>query len=394
VDRVSVNVKRSKLKSALAKRIRSGEYPFGSRFPGLNDLIREYDASYVTVNKAVKLLADEGYLRCRPGIGYFVCYTRPDAAACRKVNLLTSPSYYGKHRPVFRYAQKLFEDHGWEVKLLLGADLYEFTEQLNAPDAYSIITAFNVNWERFSATFGHMVHRTLVLGRLSGNPEITSIICDEYESIRQCMDHFASLGKKKIALVSSDPQSELESLRIAAWRSLTHAAGLSGQWTMDHLFSLDLKHQSDSEKRLSALFREWLHGPLKDAEGIILPGFPAFFLAACRKEKISVPEDLAVTVIGCEDRCPRNVSFLDNNLRGHFQYALERLEDRFRSNRIEPGSWHFCEPLGVRPGFPGGHCLPPKKETGETGGTGNTGNTGNTKKSSTIKTHHQEKKNE
>ena len=70
VNRISRNVKRSKLKSALEKRIRNGEYPFGSRFPGLKDLIREYDASYVTVNKAVKLLADEGYLRYRPGIGY------------------------------------------------------------------------------------------------------------------------------------------------------------------------------------------------------------------------------------------------------------------------------------------------------------------------------------
>ena len=346
--RVSVNVKRSKLKSALAKRIRSGEFPFGSRFPGINDLIREYDASYVTVNRALKILADEGYLRCRPGVGYFVCYTGPGAAARRKVNLLTSPFYYERHRGVFRFAQKLFEDHGWEVNLLLGTDLYEFTEQLNAPDAYSIITAFHVNWERFSATFGHMVHRTLVLGRLSGNPEITSIICDEYESIRQCMDHFASLGKKKIALVSSDPRSELESLRIAAWRSLTHASGLSGQWTLDHLFSLDLKNQSDSEERLSALFREWLRSSLQDAEGVILPGFSSLFLSSCRKEKIAVPDDMAVTVIGCDDRCPRNVSFLDNNLKGHFQYALDLLEYRFQSNRTESGSWHFCEPLGVR----------------------------------------------
>ena len=348
MNRISRNVKRSKLKSALEMRIRNGEYPFGSRFPGLKDLIREYDASYVTVNKAVKLLADEGYLRCRPGIGYFVCYTGPDTAARRKVNLISSMVYYGKHRSIFRCAQKLFEDHGWEVKLLLGRDLYEFTEQLSAPDAYSVITAFNVNWERFSATIGHMVHRTLVLGHLSGNPDITSIICDEYESIRQCMDHFTALDKKKIALICSNPQSELESLRIAAWRSLSHGAGLSQEWTMDHLFSLDLGHQSDSGKRLSGLFRKWFRAGLKDADGVILPGFSSLFLSSCREEKISVPEDLAVTVIGSDDKPQQNVFFLDNNLAGHFQYAFELLEKRFKSNRIEPGSWHFCNPLGIR----------------------------------------------
>ena len=120
---------------------------------------------------------------------------------------------------------------------------------------------------------------------------------------------------------------------------------------MDHLFSLDLGHQSDTGKRLSGLFRKWFRAGLKDAEGVILPGFSSLFLSNCRKEKISVPDDLAVTVIGTDDKPQRNVFFLDNNLVGHFQYAFELLENASNqtgSNRV-PGisasPWVFACPL-------------------------------------------------
>jgi len=63
---------------------------------------------------------------------------------------------------------KEFRKHSWKVNLLSGDDHYQFKEQLNSPHAYSIITVFNVNWERFSATFSHLLNRTVVLGRLSG----------------------------------------------------------------------------------------------------------------------------------------------------------------------------------------------------------------------------------
>ena len=81
---ISENIKRTRIKEELARRIVNGEFSFGERFPGLHDLSREYSVSYVTVSKAVKLLESEGYLRCQKGIGHFVCYVKPDQVTTKK----------------------------------------------------------------------------------------------------------------------------------------------------------------------------------------------------------------------------------------------------------------------------------------------------------------------
>ena len=284
MNQISDNIKRSRVKDELAQRIVNGKFAFGSRFPGLNELTVEFGVSYVTVSKAVKMLADEGYLRCRPGVGYFVCYAKPDSKASKEVNIISTHGYYREHKEDFESGIDDFRRHGWQVRLLLGSNLYEFMGQLNSPHAYSIITAFNVNWERFSANFGHLVKRTVVLGRLSGNPEITSIVCDEYESIRLCMEHFAAQGRRRVALVSALPQSELESLRIAAWRNRVVESGLSMDWMRRHLLSLDLENQPDSRDRIAALCRQWLRDNRKDTDAVILPCCYNIFTAACRED--------------------------------------------------------------------------------------------------------------
>lgn len=368
MERISANSKRGRFKERLAGRIVSGEFPFGSRFPGLYELCDEYGISYVTVCKAVKMLADEGYLRCHPGVGYFVCYTDADSAASKDVSLISTPGFFSGHRADFESGIRLFEQNGWNVNLLLGNDLYEFTEKINSPHGYAVITAFNVDWTRFSATFSHVVRRTVVLGRLSGNPLVTSVVCDEHETIRQCMDHFAAQGRKKIALICSLPQSELEALRIAAWRNRILSSGLSMDWMRRHLFSLDLENQSDSRERALSLFRSWLRDKLEDAEGIILPVYSRQFLKACDELNTDLVDRLPVVIIGEPCIRRRGVYFLDNNFECHFQYAHNILEDRFKSGDIVPGAWYLCPPRGVRP----------SRETGDPGGT---------EKRSTKKTH-------
>ena len=90
-----------------------------------------------------------------------------------------------------------------------------------------------------------------------GNPEITSIVADEYETVRLCMEHFASTGRKKVALVCARPRSELELLRIAAWRNAVLDAGLSQEWVRSHCLSLDLENNSDAEDQVFKVFCTW-----------------------------------------------------------------------------------------------------------------------------------------
>lgn len=244
---------------------------------------------------------------------------------------------------------RLFRGKGWEVNLLRirPEELYSLVSHINSPEAYSILCAFNVNWERFTATFGHIVKRVVVLGKLSGNPEITSIVADEYETVRLCMEHFASTGRKKVALVCARPRSELELLRIAAWRNAVLDAGLSQEWVRSHCLSLDLETNSDAEDQVFKVFCTWLEGPLKDADAVILPCYCRTFAEACAARRVTVPEQLSIVFIGREDKLVTaypQFGFLDNNFEGHFACALDILEDRFRSGKCATGSWYFCPP--------------------------------------------------
>ena len=350
--RLSSNIKCSRAKEHLAQRIISGEFAFGSRFPSLNELCEEYHLSYVTICKAVKFLETEGYLRCQPGIGYFVCYAAPGMASARKeVNIISTHGYYKSYRYAFEKGIEVFEKNAWHVNLLLtNKDIYDLKPAINSPDAFTIITAFNVNWERFSATFGHVAKRVIVLGRLSGNPEITGIVADEFASVRVCMEHFARLGRKKVALAVLLPHSELESLRIAAWRNMVAAEGLSFEWMRRHLFSLDMDRNELSEKDKVRLFKSYLEENIHDMDAVILPSALPSFVTAAIELGIKIPDDLEIVSIGCkQDEMQRKmfVNCLDNNFAGHFQLALEVLEDRLANGNTVPGAWYFCPPGNI-----------------------------------------------
>ena len=351
MNKTSGNIKCIRLKNELADRILAGEFAFGSRFPGVNDLCKAYKISYVTVCKAVKLLESDGFLRCQPGIGYFVCCSGSQPESSRKeVNVISTPGYYRDYRKDFDSGMELFKLNGWKINLLLHHDLYELKPAINTPGSFSIITAFNINWERFAATFGQISRQVIVLGRLSGNPEITSIVADECASIRLCMDHFRQTGRKKVALATLLPRSELAAIRIAAWRNIIYSYGFSLAWMRRHLLTLDADSEQFNKARNKELIRQWLSENLEDTEAIILPSPMKDFVETVKELGIAIPEKLAITTIGWKqnfrDEYPE-VFTMDNNYADHFRYALEILEDRLSAQDPVAGSWYFCQPSKI-----------------------------------------------
>ena len=85
----------------------------------------------------------------------------------------------------YKQGIELFENSGWQVKLLSipNGDLSSCVSEINFPEAFFLLFFTKLNWENFSATFKHVSQRVLVIGHLSGNLDITSIISDEYETV-------------------------------------------------------------------------------------------------------------------------------------------------------------------------------------------------------------------
>ncbi len=65
------------LKERIAARIETGDWPPGHRVPSENELVAETGASRMTVNRALRELADEGAIRRVRGAGSFVAERKP-----------------------------------------------------------------------------------------------------------------------------------------------------------------------------------------------------------------------------------------------------------------------------------------------------------------------------
>ena len=66
------------LYQTLVEDILSGAYPFGSRLPSKRMLAEETGLSVITVEHAVSLLCEEGYVESRQRSGYYVIYRNAD----------------------------------------------------------------------------------------------------------------------------------------------------------------------------------------------------------------------------------------------------------------------------------------------------------------------------
>ncbi len=64
------------LYQTLRQRITDGAFPYGSRFPSKRSLAAQYDLSLVTVEHAIELLDEEGYIETRERTGIFVTYRK------------------------------------------------------------------------------------------------------------------------------------------------------------------------------------------------------------------------------------------------------------------------------------------------------------------------------
>lgn len=61
-----------RIKDHILERIGSGDWPAGHRIPSENQLVDEFGISRMTVNRAIRELASEGYLSRLTGVGTFV----------------------------------------------------------------------------------------------------------------------------------------------------------------------------------------------------------------------------------------------------------------------------------------------------------------------------------
>ncbi len=353
----SENIKCAKLKEALSKRILLGEFPFNARFPGVHELLAEYGVSYVTAVKALKLLEDEGYLRCRRGVGYFTIYNGIiQSPQGKRLNLVLHEECWKHNSAHLETELSRFRDAGWKIEVvpLKSMDIHDASEYINSPDAYTMIYCLSADWSRFNATFTQVRNRVLVLGKLSGSPQITSVVCDESETVRQILEFLNAQGRTRPGIFCGKNENELEMYRLAYWRMALQRSNIPMEWIQTHIFPLTTEQYGVLEsldKDMRKQMSDALKAHCKELDSIVVPYSRKLFQDSCRCVGIDAPAEILPVFISS----PRwlndeknSFPVLDHNITAHFETALNILEYRRTTGQKEPGSWYFCPPLGVK----------------------------------------------
>jgi GntR family transcriptional regulator len=127
----------------IRRRVASGDYAPGRLLPSESDLVAEFDASRVTIRRALESLRDEGLLDARQGFGWFVA-TAPLQQSLGRLATIESQLAEGGIRPERRVLEFAFERATKRVKSVLGADQVLRVKRLNLADGepFAVVTVW------------------------------------------------------------------------------------------------------------------------------------------------------------------------------------------------------------------------------------------------------------
>ena len=127
----------------IRSRVASGEYAPGRLLPSESDLVAEFDASRVTVRRALESLRDDGLLDARQGFGWFVA-TEPLQQSLGRLATIEAQLTAGGIRPERRVLEFAFERATARVTSILGADHVLRVKRLNLADGepFAVVTVW------------------------------------------------------------------------------------------------------------------------------------------------------------------------------------------------------------------------------------------------------------
>ena len=128
---------------ALRARVDAGEFAAGRLLPSEADLSAEYDASRVTIRRALEQLREDGRLDARQGFGWFVP-SEPIRQSLGRLATLEDQLAASGVRPERRILEFAFVDADERARAVLGADQVLRVRRLNLADGepFAVVTVW------------------------------------------------------------------------------------------------------------------------------------------------------------------------------------------------------------------------------------------------------------
>jgi len=252
------------IESELGRKILAGEYPSGGRLPSIRSLAQSLDASYVTIQKAVKALEGKGLIRTERGKGSFIT----ELGVGRAIHalgakellyvfadpLVNAPEEY--ELELYHEFQLLARKKGYLDRMLLPAELNASLIS-EAPVAGAVVTDFTPLTSKLRKRGVPFVYCTSI--PVSGSDP--SVNPDFHMGAKLATLHLRELGHEDIRFVSIPESNTAHMLKTFATRYDGYADAMASsgleakpplRWHRRHASS-ELRAALKSKRRPSAL---------------------------------------------------------------------------------------------------------------------------------------------
>lgn len=193
----------------LLVRIRSGEYPLGSRFPSVEELCRNYDPSNITIRRACDELKKDGWITTRDRQGTYV--TEP----LKELNIFLCNKLFSEE--LQEHSVPLLQFHEAIRKYSTGISVNIIPVSLKKvlADADSIAApmvaffntfidvegmSFKINHDRID--YFRRKFNPLVFGGYQETEGMHQIRVNRYNAIRRAVHYLAGKGHRRIGYIS------------------------------------------------------------------------------------------------------------------------------------------------------------------------------------------------
>lgn len=227
----------SRIRGQLRDEITSGQMPVGERLPSVRKLADHFDTSIYTVQKAVGLLEEEGYVRVKNGIGTFISDTTPRFNLSNTVALCMRPGAH-LHGPLsMKITNRLLEHH--ISPMLVNVDQRDSDRMIQSMaraevNLFAIHGHGNCPFELFESP---LLKDKWLLALLEWfGPEhqrLLRVLSDDEAGGRAVARHLWERGHRRAVYVATDSaHALLEEQKNPAWgnRPRTRLKGFVDEW--------------------------------------------------------------------------------------------------------------------------------------------------------------------
>lgn len=152
------------LRDAVAHGVSSGAFASGDRVPNEQELASRLPISLGTIQRALRMLVDEGLIQRRPGLGSFIAERHENGEMAQPFHCRFVDDSGTRYLPVFpkTLSRRTLKGPGEWTPWLGDGDCLEITRRIRIGSEFSVHSAFVVNQRRLP------VFADLPLAKLSG----------------------------------------------------------------------------------------------------------------------------------------------------------------------------------------------------------------------------------